>query len=129
MRTDKDRKYGREWQRKWRAKNPELAKQKLKDWINSHPLLWKKHQEKSRRKRRLIQQLAIEEDQGVEVCGICKTNQKRLYTDHNHKTDQVRGRLCPSCNSGLGQFKDNPVFLSAAIEYLLKSKTYGRFIP
>ncbi|MEU8818922.1 endonuclease domain-containing protein [Actinoplanes sp. NPDC048796] len=30
----------------------------------------------------------------------------------------MRGILCFNCNGGLGQFRDNPVFLAEAITYL-----------
>ena len=40
------------------------------------------------------------------------------YLDHCHTTNKIRGILCPSCNTGLGQFKDNPEILTKAINYL-----------
>jgi hypothetical protein len=57
-------------------------------------------------------------------CVICGTHQddlrEPLHIDHCHKTDEVRGLLCRTCNVGLGYFKDNPERLDAAREYLLK---------
>ena len=41
-----------------------------------------------------------------------------LAVDHNHKTGQVRGLLCNGCNTSLGKFKDDPVLLEKAIQYL-----------
>jgi len=38
--------------------------------------------------------------------------------DHCHTTNKVRGILCPSCNKGLGHFKDNTKLLTNAIVYL-----------
>lgn len=38
--------------------------------------------------------------------------------DHNHRTGQVRGILCASCNVGLGMFKEDPKLLEQAIQYL-----------
>lgn len=57
------------------------------------------------------------------ACAICKQFfSKELYPciDHDHKTEKVRGLLCARCNYGLGDFKDNPKRLAAAIEYLLE---------
>jgi hypothetical protein len=65
-----------------------------------------------------------EEQQGC--CAICGTPEaqspkKRLHVDHNHETHAVRGLLCSRCNTGLGQFKDDPNRLRAAIEYLKRT--------
>ena len=55
-------------------------------------------------------------------CAICGTHQselaKRLYVDHDHDTGKFRGLLCPPCNTGLGQFRDNTELLANAISYL-----------
>ena len=58
-------------------------------------------------------------------CLICKTIHKdepggRLVVDHDHQKDvrAVRGLLCGACNLALGLFKDNPVALRAAADYL-----------
>ena len=54
------------------------------------------------------------------VCKICKEppKVKKLHVDHCHTTNKVRGLLCHRCNIGLGNFRDNPMFLSEAISYL-----------
>ena len=57
------------------------------------------------------------------VCAICRQpetvkGRDNLAVDHNHETDEVRGLLCHSCNTGLGKFKDDPELLQRAISYL-----------
>lgn len=53
-------------------------------------------------------------------CAICRKHSKRLLCiDHCHATGMIRGLLCHNCNAGLGQFKDNRLFLARAAEYLL----------
>jgi hypothetical protein len=51
-------------------------------------------------------------------CRICRLQSERLVVDHNHKTGQVRGLLCVSCNGLLGLANDSEQVLMAAIEYL-----------
>lgn len=51
------------------------------------------------------------------VCLICGES-GTLNIDHCHTTGKVRGRLCNSCNLGLGRFRDNPELLRRAAKYL-----------
>jgi hypothetical protein len=54
------------------------------------------------------------------ICGDSKLGQGRFCTDHNHKTNKVRGILCTRCNRGIGLLKDSIIVLQAAIKYLRK---------
>ena len=64
------------------------------------------------------------------VCEICEKDEravdkssgkvKSLAVDHSHKTDEIRGLLCSSCNRGLGLFQDDPELLAKATAYLLR---------
>ena len=62
-------------------------------------------------------------------CKICGTDtpngQGRFVIDHNHATGEVRGLLCSTCNTGLGNFFDNPEFLKKAATYLETEGNYG----
>ena len=53
-------------------------------------------------------------------CWICGRPGKLrgLSVDHNHKTGQIRGLLCQSCNRGLRWFSDDPTRLRNAATYL-----------
>lgn len=52
-------------------------------------------------------------------CPICKINiAETSYIDHCHKTNRIRGLLCPRCNTALGRFKDDIQFLKNSIAYL-----------
>lgn len=42
----------------------------------------------------------------------------RLHVDHDHATGAVRDLICTNCNQGLGYFKDDPVLMRAAAEYI-----------
>ncbi len=57
-------------------------------------------------------------------CAICKSSDpgrkksQWFCVDHDHKTGEVRGLLCNSCNAGLGFLKDSIETLAQAIIYL-----------
>lgn len=63
------------------------------------------------------------------VCEICLKPEiskhpngtiKNLRVDHNHKTGQIRGLLCGTCNTGLGMLKDDVELIRKVEKYLLK---------
>lgn len=55
-------------------------------------------------------------------CAICKRHfsefQKRLAVDHDHKTGEVRGLLCSTCNQCLGAFGDDIEGIRRVVNYL-----------
>lgn len=59
-------------------------------------------------------------------CKICGKHQsvleRRLAVDHNHVTDEVRGLLCNTCNTGIGLLKENIENFKNAIKYLETTK-------
>lgn len=70
--------------------------------------------------------LIIEESHSMcDICGETKP-ENLLVIDHDHNCCPparacaicIRGVLCNSCNSGLGNFQDSPFLMSRAIEYL-----------
>ncbi len=52
------------------------------------------------------------------ACAVCRRISKRLCIDHCHETGRIRGLLCYSCNSGLGQLGDDPELLERGVAYL-----------
>lgn len=54
------------------------------------------------------------------VCYICHRPpaSRRLAVDHSHKTGEVRGLLCWSCNKGLAFYRDDPKRATRMAEYL-----------
>jgi hypothetical protein len=53
----------------------------------------------------------------VNECVICGSTEK-LHIDHCHDKKLVRGVLCHWCNLGIGHFKDDPVLMEFAAEYV-----------
>lgn len=52
-------------------------------------------------------------------CAICiKRVKGKLFVDHDHKTNNIRGLLCSKCNFGVGLFNDDPKLLKSATNYL-----------
>ena len=102
-------------------KNPVEQKQKLKTYykLNKH-----KAYEYSLKK---LYGLTLDEYNHIKLqqnssCKICKTHEsnlnKKLFVDHCHETEKIRGLLCQSCNTMIGNSKDNILVLQAAINYL-----------
>lgn len=52
-------------------------------------------------------------------CEICD-KEEDLVVDHDHNTGRLRGRLCKSCNTGLGMFGERVESFQRAIGYLTK---------
>jgi hypothetical protein len=53
------------------------------------------------------------------MCAICsEEGTRQLSVDHCHTTGRIRGLLCDNCNHALGKFRDNPVRIRRALEYL-----------
>lgn len=50
-------------------------------------------------------------------CRICR-KRKPLCVDHDHKTKNVRGLLCRSCNAAIGALGDSYEGLLNAANYL-----------
>lgn len=55
-------------------------------------------------------------------CAICGTEDTSPWDwfciDHDHQTGTVRGLLCRSCNTAIGQVADSPEILRQAVAYL-----------
>jgi hypothetical protein len=100
-----------DYQRKWRAEN--LVRSKGYNLKRHFGLTLQEYEE-------------MERAQGG-ACAVCGKPEhvvdkagrlRNLAVDHCHKTGKIRGLLCTNCNKALGHFKDDPVLLQRAIEYL-----------
>ena len=57
-----------------------------------------------------------------EICNREFTEELSPVVDHCHKTENVRGLLCNSCNRGIGYLQDNYDIINSAANYLYKYK-------
>lgn len=68
----------------------------------------------------------MEDQKGL--CAICNNPEKafdkvkggirNLAVDHCHETGKVRALLCTKCNVSIGHFRNDPLLLQSAIDYL-----------
>lgn len=57
------------------------------------------------------------------ICGIHRVKlSKNMAVDHDHSTGVVRALLCSSCNTSLGQLKEDVQILENMIAYINKHK-------
>lgn len=93
--------------------NPEKVKEEHKRWVNANKE--KVALTKIKSKYGITKE---QYDNFSRVCQICGETDN-LVIDHSHQSGRIRGILCKRCNSGLGFFKDNPLLLERASDYIL----------
>lgn len=67
------------------------------------------------------------------VCAICGRDgavghKEVLAVDHCHRTGEVRGLLCDSCNRGIGLLCDDPELLRVAAIYLEEGSRHAEAV-
>ena len=135
----------KEYQKKYREKNPEKKKQEYQRNKHKYLVRAKKYQEKNKieikqkmkerykkkpehyKELRIIYKYGMTYEDKEEMYknqfNKCLTCQKdfsitNLHIDHDHETGKVRGLLCPQCNTALGLVKEDVITLKHMIEYL-----------
>lgn len=127
------------YQREWRRRNPhKLAEYKQREKEKERSPT--KEQRERKRNYDLVRCFGISVQQYDELlkqqnggCAICDrpnadSRGHRLHVDHDHKTGEIRGLLCASCNKDLiGRRTDPDLFHRAAV--YLSSEHTGLFVP
>jgi len=54
-------------------------------------------------------------------CAICGKLKAKMCVDHCHQTGAIRGILCGSCNTAIGNLGDNAEGVTRALFYLQKA--------
>jgi len=122
-----------------------IAEAKYRALKKSSPELWEKE-----RRRRRAQQLKrvgwnidlFEETLNLQEnkCAVCRTvldinaikngATNQAHADHEHvEPPKPRGILCGNCNLGIGNLKENPEIMLAAIAYVTKWKEERSYGP
>lgn len=75
---------------------------------------------KDNRRRKSRQRYGVEHHEIGRADGRCEACKSRPATniDHDHKTGEVRGKLCHQCNVALGMVCDSTTILQGLIRYL-----------
>jgi hypothetical protein len=131
--------------KRWREENAEKAKELQREYrknnrekVRETQRAWRErtgyNQSSKRKEYTADQQLRVygltrqDYDTLLEAqeggCAICRSadpgmkHARRLYVDHCHATNRVRGLLCRACNTMLGCVGDKPELLIAGASYL-----------
>ena len=108
--------------RAYEERNREKRREQHRAWDAAHPeKLAAKQLRIATRSKGITEQdyhAMLEKQQGR--CAICGDEPEvvHLRIDHDHETGAIRGLLCRNCNLGLGNFRDSPAKMIAALEYL-----------
>jgi hypothetical protein len=126
------------YQLEWRKRNKEKVKLYSAKKNKERKVLgikrnrkYSKEESEKRRWRDMERTYGIKKEDYIKMfvaqsgrCLICYRHQddlkRKLSVDHCHVTGIVRGLLCVFCNTGLGMFKDNILFIESAKKYLIE---------
>jgi hypothetical protein len=104
-----ERRNNGEYQRRYRANNPE----KVKAMSRKTHIMRKFGMTTEEYENLLLVQNG--------VCAICENpceTGMNLAVDHNHTTGKIRALLCKNCNTAIGLLKENTDTMTKAINYL-----------
>lgn len=97
--------------REWRRVNPEAARQK-----DLRARLMRKYGLTPRE----VEEMRLAQDGR---CLLCDSAERELVVDHAHDSGLVRGLLCRSCNTIVGQVEIAPMLVGRLVEYLRHGAT------
>lgn len=103
---------------------------------HTHLRTYNRRQRKQARARQVERTYDISADDNHELlllqggrCWLCQRATgaaKSLAVDHDHQTNEVRGRLCGPCNQFIGRLGDDPEAARRLVGYLTEDTPYRR---
>jgi hypothetical protein len=121
-RTALDPEANRARARRWKRENPERARAKLREYIDSgQKKVWDRQSHLKRKYGITIADYErMSEAQGgvCAICGEARPEERTLHVDHDHATGVIRGLLCFRCNNALGDFREEYELFRRAADYL-----------
>lgn len=110
----------------WKERNRDKVRAYGRDWARKNPI------KNLKTRLRITFGITLERFEEMlrsqnGLCAICflPSKNKRLAVDHCHRTKKVRALLCDPCNRAIGLFKEDPIRMANAIEYLKKHAISG----
>lgn len=108
---------------KWREQNKSKYNNSAKGWRKNNPTKLYASEIKRRYKCSLEEynQRLVKQNGKCKICGELHdpaNKRKRLFVDHCHNSEKIRGLLCHRCNCMLGYARDNPDVLIEGAAYL-----------
>lgn len=107
--------------REYSVGNREKRNKRLREWRRKNPAKARQNDKKKALKQNYgitLEQLELLKSTNEYRCWICNRENERLFVDHCHQTKEVRGILCPVCNTYLGVINDDPEIASEIVKYL-----------
>ena len=121
-RTALDPEANRARARRWKRENPERARAKQREYLDSgQKQIWDRQSHLKRKYGITIADYdrMFEEQGGVcAICGQPRPEERTLHVDHDHETGVIRGLLCFRCNNALGDFREEYELFQRAADYL-----------
>lgn len=117
-----------------RVSTPEGRKKMNEDSIAYYHANWEKKQDQKWARKYGVTWQEINEmrQRPCEICGKHVPRSKQpgskggMVIDHCHKTNKIRGPLCPPCNSAIGFLRDDPSLMEAAAAYVRRHASFTR---
>jgi hypothetical protein len=107
------------YKKEWISKNPDKPSEYSKKYNDKTQEQRKQAQRKYRYglTQEHFDKMLAEQDN---KCALCfkSFDDAKVFVDHCHSIGNVRGLLCPSCNTALGLIKDDLGWLAKAKKYL-----------